>query len=151
MSVLDVDEIFEALAHGDRSLQSCCYARGMNLDQYRRVLKLIARAPAIEQTYHRAKISQQARIRARLFEEAAAVSTRKEAREIARSVDLLRRRMPQRIRETFTCELSPLEAARRRAGLRLNGKSKEKNSRSRRRAPGRRHRRQQSSRPHRCF
>lgn len=122
--VLEIQEILQDLAHGDRSLQSCCYARGMNLLQYRRVLRLIARAPEIERLYHQAKRSQMTRIGERLFEEAAKVSTRKEARELSRRMDLIRRRMPTAIREVFCRERSPIEAARLRAGRRLNGKEK---------------------------
>jgi hypothetical protein len=123
-SVLDVDEILEALANGDRTLQSVVYSRGMNRAQYLRLHRLIERAPEIEQQYHLAKRTQMARIGDRLLEEIGEVSSRKEAREISRRMDLVRRRMPRKIREVFHRERRPLERARRAAGLRLNGKPK---------------------------
>jgi hypothetical protein len=124
-SFLDVAEILDELAHGDRTLQSVSYSRGLNRSQYQSLLRMIARAPDIEQQYHHSKRAQLARIGDRLFEEAGEVSTRKEAREINRRMDLMRRRMPHKIREVVHPDRTPIERARRAAGMRLNGKSKE--------------------------
>jgi len=122
LSVLDVDEILDELACGDRSLWAVCISRGMDRAGYARLQNLFARAPEVEERYHNAKRAQHARIGGRLFEELGEVSSRKEARAIAARMDLLRRRMPHKIRTVFRPQRTPIEQARRRAGLRLNGK-----------------------------
>jgi hypothetical protein len=124
--VLEVEELLEELARGEKTLQAIVYGRGWNLKRYRHLLRLIARTPAITQRYHQAKLSQHARISARLFEEVAIISTREEGRAICRRMHLARIRMPKAIRKVCRPERSPLEQARRRAGLRVNGQRKEK-------------------------
>ena len=121
-SALDVDDILDDLARGDRSLQSVMYARGMNLRQYRQLLGIVSRAPAVEQQYFQAKRVQQARIGNQCLEDVSAISTKKETQAICRRMHLARIRMPKKIRETFRRDQTPIEAARKRAGLRLNGK-----------------------------
>jgi hypothetical protein len=122
--VLEIEEILDDLARGERTLQSLCYARGFDRNKYLRLLYLIGRSPEVEQRYHLAKKAQFARTGDRLFEDLGEVSTKKEARAICRRMHLARIRMPKKIREVFHRERTPLEAARRRAGLRLSGKPK---------------------------
>ena len=126
--VLEIEELLDDLARGERTLQSICYARGWDRNKYLRLLNLIGRSPKVEQRYHLAKKAQLARTGDRLFEELGEVSTRKEARAICRRMHLARIRMPAKLREVFKRDRTPVEAARRRAGMRLNGKPKEKTS-----------------------
>jgi len=123
--VLEIEEILDELATGDRTLQSVVYARGWNLNRYNRLLRAIYRAPEIQQAYYRAKTSQRARIGERLLEEAGEVTTREEGRALGRKIDLLRRRMPHGLREVYRRDRTHIETARRRAGLRQNGKPRE--------------------------
>lgn len=119
--LLDVEEIMDELARGDRSLQSACYSRGWDRNKYLRLLNLIARAPEVEQRYHLVKKAQFARTGERAFEDLGNVSTKTEARAICRRMHLARIRMPVKIREVFHRERTVLERARRAAGMRLNG------------------------------
>jgi hypothetical protein len=123
-----VDEILDELAHGDQTLRSVCYSRGMDRAHYLRLHGLFARAPEIEQQYLRAKSVQFSRTGERAFEELGEVSTKKEARAICRRMHLARIRMPKKILEIFQRDRTPIEQARRAAGMRLNGKPKEKTS-----------------------
>jgi len=124
-SFLDVEEILDELAHGDRTLQSICYARGFDRNKYGRLLNLIARAPEIEQRYHRAKRAQLMRTGERLLEEISEITTRKEGRELYRRMHIARIRMPKKIRATFKRERTPIDRARRAGNMRLNGKRNE--------------------------
>ena len=120
--VLEVEELLDDLARGERTLQSICYARGFDRNKYLRLLYLIGRSPEVEQRYHLAKKAQFARTGDRLFEELGEVSTKKEARAVCRRMHLARIRMPHKIREVFRRDRTPIEQARHRAGKRLNGK-----------------------------